>query len=316
VREILDASFLQQHVENLLELVPVRVLSLTDEELKNEDKKTISDISRNLEGLVRAAFPNRPCETIDRFNLDVALKCFRSPYLEKRLAGLNDIKELIGNVRKDEYGQKVRQGSFTMMPSMVHKNDSSIDSPALAQWLRTNNILEQLYGENMHPELVRRCVDIPRFLSSEGMLEDKHLDLIWEASEGKHESICHLIYASIGDLAAGLPQMQIDYLYKKICNIPFSNYSVQTVNLIRSFSFHALHTAMNNQVCRHPVHYYLYIFTYICLFSLTQNMEVQYFGTSSSTQRQCRMTSRTKPSASSQKCWDGTAWHTFAPTTY
>lgn len=229
----------------------MRVLSLTDEELKNEDKKTISDISRNLEGLVRAAFPNRPCEAIDRFNLDVALKCFRSPYLEKRLAGLNDIKEFISNVRKDEYGQKVRQGTgFAMMPSMLHKNDiSSIDAPTLAQWLRTNNILEQLYGENMHPELVRRCVDIPRFLSSEGLLEDKDLDLIWEASEGKHESICHLIYASIGELSGTLPQVGLDYLYKKICSIPFSNYSVQTVNLIRSFSFHALHTAMSNQVC-------------------------------------------------------------------
>jgi ubiquitin carboxyl-terminal hydrolase 34 len=240
---------MQQHVQQLLELVPVRVLSLTDEELKNEDKKTISDISRNLEGLVRAAFPNRPCQAIDDFNLDVALKCFRSPYLEKRLAGLNDIKEFIGNVRKDDpYGQKVRS-TFPMMPSVLHKNDSSIDAPKLAQWLRKNNILEQLYGENMHPELVRRCVDIPRFLSSEGELEDKQLDLIWEASEGKHESICHLIYASIGELAGGLPLAQIDYLYKKICNIPFSNYSVQTVNLIRSFSYHAFQIAIHNQVC-------------------------------------------------------------------
>lgn len=233
-----------------MELVPVLVLSLSDEELKNEDKKTISDISRNLEGLVRVAFPNRPSEAIDKFNLDVALKCFRSPYLEKRLGGLNDIKEFIGMVgRKDEYG-KMRQGpGYAMMPSL-HKNDISfIDSAQLAQWLRNNNILEQLYGENMHPELARRCVEIPRFLSTEGMLEDKDIDLIWEASEGKHESICHLIYASIGDLSATLSIVQLDYLYKKICNIPFANYSVQTVNLVRSFSFNALQTCISNQVC-------------------------------------------------------------------
>lgn len=234
-----------------MELVPVRVLSLTDEELKNEDKKTISDISRNLEGLVRVAFPNRPSEAIDKFNLDVALKCFRSPYLEKRLGGLNDIKDFIGMVRKDDYG-KMRQGSsgYAMMPSALHKNDISfIDSVSLAQWLRSNNILEQLYGENMHPELARRCVEVPRFLSLEGMLEDKDLDLIWEASEGKHESICHLIYASIGELSSTLPLAQLDYLYKKISNIPYNSYSAQTVNLVRTFSFNALQASISNQVC-------------------------------------------------------------------
>ncbi len=165
VREILESNFLRQYVDVLVDLVPSRVLSLTDEELKNEDKKTITDISKILEGLVRVAFPNRSSDTIDKFNLDVALKCFRSPYLEKRLAGLNDIKEFILYSRKDDYNQKMRQQQYGMSAN-VHKGDvPCIESTALAQWLRANNILEQLYGQNMHPELVRRCVEIPKFLA-------------------------------------------------------------------------------------------------------------------------------------------------------
>lgn len=71
------------------------VLSLNDDELKNEDKKTISDISQLLENLLRNIYPKETSEIIEKFNLEIAYKCFLSKSLEKRLSGLSDIHDYL-----------------------------------------------------------------------------------------------------------------------------------------------------------------------------------------------------------------------------
>jgi hypothetical protein len=53
----------------------------------------------------------------------------------------------------------------------------------LADWILQNEILELLYGRNVHPQLLMRCGDIPRFLAVMGVLANRHIDLIWASFE-------------------------------------------------------------------------------------------------------------------------------------
>jgi hypothetical protein len=79
-----------------------RILSFSEDELKNEEKKVISSISKSMESLAFHVLPNS-AESIEKFNLEIAKRFLHLPVLQKRLAGLNDIKEAILKVTEKSY---------------------------------------------------------------------------------------------------------------------------------------------------------------------------------------------------------------------
>ena len=107
---MVSVDYLGPYAEKVQSVIYEHILSLSDDELKNEDRKNITDINQMVETLIRTTKPEVASESAEKFNLSVALKCFQSPYLEKRLVGLNDIKDVINNVlRKQEWQKKQQQ---------------------------------------------------------------------------------------------------------------------------------------------------------------------------------------------------------------
>ena len=52
----------------------------------------MTDVYRQLDQLLHSAKLPSAAESMDRFRLALALKCLRTPFLEKRLVGITDIK--------------------------------------------------------------------------------------------------------------------------------------------------------------------------------------------------------------------------------
>lgn len=82
----------------------------------------------------------------------MALKFLKSPYLEKRVKGISEIRDLIEKLDA---------------PNAVFPNKTKlITKEYMVKWVRDNNILELLLlGDSIHPELVKRCSDIAAFLT-------------------------------------------------------------------------------------------------------------------------------------------------------
>mmetsp|Transcript_12467 Transcript_12467/g.20271 ORF Transcript_12467/g.20271 Transcript_12467/m.20271 type:complete len:3278 (-) Transcript_12467:248-10081(-) len=231
------------------------ILNLKDERLKNEDTKTIGDIVHMVETLCLAAGSTEVPELIEKFRLDLALKCFISPILEKRLIGLNDIKDTIANIlKKDEYMRKL-QTDRNFQPSTPQQNVpfpvQYLDTTFMVQWLHKNRIMQRLFSENIHEEVLRRSGDIVKFLAHFQELENRDIDLIWDSIQGKHESVCHTIFQLVGEVAPALSYPQLEHLYEKIATLPKSAYDTQTVYMIRCI---AIAAASSNilESCREP----------------------------------------------------------------
>lgn len=68
--------------------------------------------------------PKETAQIVDKFELSIAYKMFMSPYLEKRLTGLSDIKRYIDLVlRKEDYQHRMRQadrGSQANLPAAIN----------------------------------------------------------------------------------------------------------------------------------------------------------------------------------------------------
>jgi hypothetical protein len=102
---------LTTYVEELQSVVYSRILNLSDDELKIEEKKRITDLTLFIEGLLRLTSPTHASEISEKFQLQVALKCFNCPYLDKKVAAVNDVRDMVSIVyKKHEYYQKNDKG--------------------------------------------------------------------------------------------------------------------------------------------------------------------------------------------------------------
>jgi hypothetical protein len=97
-------------------------------------------------------------------------------------------------------------------------------------------VVEGLFGENMHSELVKRCGPIVSFLAVRNKLKPEHVAAVLEASRGKHESTVLALYKLLVDM---LPHMNGDCLQAiatGIRSLPLCEWNIQLLGFIRDFA--------------------------------------------------------------------------------
>jgi len=193
---------------------------------------------------------------LDRLRLALALKCLRTPNLEKRLQGLSEVKDMIQlSLRKQEYLDSVerieranaererrphRSGGTGVLLQMGHSSPE-----LLVEWIEREGVVELIFGEALHEELVRRCVEVLGFLAQRGHMDSRLLGLVWRASLDKHETVKQAVYGALADLSAHLPLPLLDELYAYIQSIPFAEYTAHTLTLLRGFAVGGISSAHN-----------------------------------------------------------------------
>jgi hypothetical protein len=120
VVEVLDESVIEWVGASLENTLLPCILQLTDDQLKNEDKRTLNEVINIVyQALIYVEKRKTLAEAIvisgtvpqteiadsrsaeqrkHEFELQFARKCFFCPFLEKRLAGLNDIREKVSEL--------------------------------------------------------------------------------------------------------------------------------------------------------------------------------------------------------------------------
>jgi len=246
--------------------------SYTYEDLKLEPSIRQEGVLICLDGILMAT-PSRAenCNRrLDQLRLHMALKLIRSPILAQRLNGLNNIKrmvacckanaeylvsrELLKAQRRRERNKLKRrnQQADDRAPTVDLAGDAalgkltlphprfSLSEDELSDWLLEVDLMELLYGrESAHVELLRRCIEIPNFLSQLDKLSAKHIDLIWAAAHNVHESIAKVLFTSLVSLVQHLKIETTDHFYAKLCKLPISEYDHKTMDLVRNLSIQA-----------------------------------------------------------------------------
>ena len=253
VKELLSRHALQSFARAALGALMGHLRSLTDEQLKQEDRKSIQDLQNTVEILLHAAKLPDAHRLVDEWTLALAVKCMRSQNLEKRLYGLGEIKEIINtSLRKHEYHQSLREREADGGgPQQLPPSPSTWSTPEMiVAWLQREQLVELIFGEGLHDQVVRRCQEVLRFLALCNAFDQRLLDIVWRASLDKHESVKQAIYYVVIELSACLPLDLLDALYSRIRSISHAVYTQHTVNLLRGFSVCALQSPHNPQKAR------------------------------------------------------------------
>ncbi|OQR97706.1 ubiquitin domain containing protein, partial [Thraustotheca clavata] len=142
---------------------------------------------------------------LSELKLEIAWKSFNCRNLEKRIHGLMDINDTLSRLSMS----------------------SGSDNQAFAiQWLDKNQVLKELFGINMHAELLKRCGTIFEIYASCSGLLEQHIDVVWEVamdgSKGRHEALLSTSLELLVDIISKLvtvPEL-MDYIFALLASLP------------------------------------------------------------------------------------------------
>eukprot|EP00741_Cyanophora_paradoxa_P020634 tig00021281_g19916.t1 len=209
-------------------------LSLPDEELKNEDKANLVTAFKYLSDLGDEHTISEDQHAMEAFTLEFALRCFNSPFLEKRLAGLSDFKEIVASVERAEELARSRPKKHQepSVPLSLPFAFQLLSSRDLSEWFQRNRIVERLFGEGLHIELIRRCGDLLTFFVRKGTFRDREVDLIWNSLAGKHESVWTATLTVLAEVVRECGAPLCESIYRNVAQLPAARYDIPVVNLL------------------------------------------------------------------------------------
>lgn len=90
-----------------------------------------------------------------------------------------------------------RINSGEMMGGIKLKPPKWLTAETLKDWIVSQKVLEIVFGENTHLEIVKRSSCLLKLLASELSLPEDTVDIIWKCQLGKHEEMVRVVYSII-----------------------------------------------------------------------------------------------------------------------
>jgi ubiquitin carboxyl-terminal hydrolase 34 len=213
--------FAMEYVPKLKQLFISYFLDSPQTLIREFNKEKIAIMSNIMEFVLKRlhTIPEKAA-IIEDLHLKLSLKCFESPYLEKRIQGLKGILESIKSFR---------------YPNWQHNA-----SNALVDWILRNNIIQGIFGTKGHHQLIQRSSEILRLLSNENALTEEHLEMIWSATERSDDESKMSVYKVVGEASSVMKPENLDFMVRKISYIPANKLIKQELELIHELTKYPL----------------------------------------------------------------------------
>ena len=88
----------------------------------------------------------------------------------------------------------------------------------MCEWFVSNKVIEIIFGEGSHIEIVKRSASVLKMLAKfgQGVFDQSTVDLIWRCQTGKHEEMVRTVYEVIVSILSSLSQDLIDMFFAKV----------------------------------------------------------------------------------------------------
>lgn len=123
----------------------------------------------------------------------------------------------------------------------------------LKDWILNNKVLDIIFGENTHIEIVKRGGSILKFLAKQNALPEDSVELIWRCQQGKHAEMVRVVYSIIQELVPSIDVRYVDNFFVRISQVsnatrtafnettvPASQYDDKFLEFLKEFTLKAL----------------------------------------------------------------------------
>ncbi|KAJ3438455.1 ubiquitin carboxyl-terminal hydrolase faf-x-related [Anaeramoeba flamelloides] len=240
----LEGDYFTQIVKKV-QLFFERILKLKDDQLRSLPTFDLVRSVSMVEALIDLVDSEESIKVRETFSLDYASKCLHSQYIDLRLNGINELQERCSDVIQYEDTMiRYRQISRLQYPSQ--RRNIYYTSETLAKWIKENEIIELLFGNRSHPELIKNSLPILKILSRRDLIEKQHINLIWSVST-HHTTMTESIYNFLATLWEYLSAEILEYCFvEKIDKI--IEWNKQSNSLICSLTLATLAKKKNKEI--------------------------------------------------------------------
>ncbi|XP_076659536.1 ubiquitin carboxyl-terminal hydrolase-like faf [Halictus rubicundus] len=207
--ELLTVHTIVKYLMPIVEMVPVILNNLTDEELKKEAKNeakndAISAIIKAAKCLVsRVPHQDEMIKNLEILRLKMILRLLQISSFNGKMNALNEVNKVITNV------------SFYQHRNAIVEEDEWLTAERMAKWIKENGVLEIVLRDSLHQlQYVEKLEKILRFIIKERALTLEDLDAVWAAQAGKHEAIEKNVHDLLAKLAWDFTPEQLDHLFE------------------------------------------------------------------------------------------------------
>ena len=197
---------------------------LPDSELKLPKEKDIMVINRFLHKLFKSPLDENkqslvPC--VEEVELNLAMRLFGLPTLERRIAGMKILTGKLSNLKHK-------------WPSENPEHNQAARN--LAEWLQGKNMSEQLFGENVHGETVRRAGELLSFMYAWRMLPGLKITEFWESVMNKHEAIQAATLNALEKIVLHFTRKDAGIMLEYLKRIPMAKFTENMMGLLQALA--------------------------------------------------------------------------------
>ncbi|KAL4128968.1 hypothetical protein PRIC2_004980 [Phytophthora ramorum] len=189
IRKLQAAEFYALSRDSLLEVVQVMELLLlkiqhnvdiidtvqrNGQAFKTENDKDSVDESGSGALLARELCEQR----VQLLRLEISLRFFQSNSLEKRIYGLTEVVVIITRLYNDQIQEQLEPTAASLYSTLSF----------LVDWMHEKQLMQELLGDKMHVELIKRSTSLFQFASELECLPTEWIDLVWSCYHSDTES--------------------------------------------------------------------------------------------------------------------------------
>ena len=159
--------------------------NLSEIEIKNIRKS--SDMREICKSIIDDLYGPTYETLVNKSYYSFLLSCLKSQNLENKMNALNDISDIINNLRNDTTRHKL-----------------------FREFITQNKILEIIFLEGIHDEIIKRCSNLFVYFAQNNLLEDKFIEKIIERQDNK------LMKKLLNKIISVFPKEKKDILFQRL----------------------------------------------------------------------------------------------------
>lgn len=220
---------LAQFVDMIMEVGPLST-GLSIAQLKGAKKEDLETFLRHLGMFLKGhRAVDEVGNKLDRLGLRIAEQCLASGVITLRLFALTFIGGAVDSVLPRTTDPRAPSPSKESVAAAAASAAASPPSPldnrwltikTLVEWIRQSAILQHLFGDSTHPQLLKNCGKVMRFLAQHEGLDVSDVQLIWKCGSSSYESVANdslnVFFDIVGFLPADLIEPIIQLLYNTV----------------------------------------------------------------------------------------------------
>ena len=214
-------KFAKAYIPQFTSFIMKKLIDSPQTTYRDFNKEKLDTVLTNIENLLKRVYSiEEKTELIENFNLEISLKSFQTPYLERKIQGLRGISDAISRAK--------------------FAKEASMQSQELVNWVKSQDIISEVFGPKGHFQLVQRCGEIITLLSNSGDLTREQLEFIWISAQKQDEDMRQSVYKMFAEINSSMKPEHLEIIVEFIEKVDPSKLQRDDITLIQEITKYAI----------------------------------------------------------------------------